>query len=94
MTKGKGILVSGGVSNEADLRAPRDIANLCVAIQCLTSPLHRSHIVTERRITALGVSQDVAHDASTKVAQSLVLRVRKSLASGSSKKRSASNPLH
>ncbi|KAI0638071.1 PHP domain-like protein [Trametes polyzona] len=55
VTKGKGILVSGGVFNEADLRAPRDVANL---------------------ITLLGVSQDVAHDASTKVAQSLVLRAQ------------------
>ncbi|KAH9853598.1 PHP domain-like protein [Lenzites betulinus] len=55
VTKGKGILVSGGVFNEADLRAPRDVANL---------------------ITVLGVSQDVAHAASTKVAQSLVLRAQ------------------
>ncbi|EIW62064.1 PHP domain-like protein [Trametes versicolor FP-101664 SS1] len=55
VTKGKGILVSGGVWNEADLRAPRDVANL---------------------ITVLGVSQDVAHDASTKVAQSLILRAQ------------------
>ncbi|KAI0677136.1 PHP domain-like protein [Trametes maxima] len=55
VTKGKGILVSGGVYNEADLRAPRDVANL---------------------ITVLGVSQDVAHNASTKVAQSLVLRAQ------------------
>ena len=31
VTKGKGILVSGGVFNEADLRAPRDVANLCVS---------------------------------------------------------------
>ena len=28
VTKGKGVLVSGGVSGEADLRAPRDVANL------------------------------------------------------------------
>lgn len=28
VTKGKGILVSGGVFNESDLRAPRDVANL------------------------------------------------------------------
>ncbi|KAJ8473991.1 hypothetical protein ONZ51_g7515 [Trametes cubensis] len=53
VTKGKGILVSGGVFNEADLRAPRDVANLI-----------------------LGVAQDVAHDASTKVAQSLILRAQ------------------
>ncbi|KAI0663319.1 PHP domain-like protein [Cubamyces menziesii] len=55
VTKGKGILVSGGVFNEADLRAPRDVANL---------------------ISILGVAQDVAHDASTKVAQSLILRAQ------------------
>lgn len=30
MTKGKGIIVTGGVANQADLRAPRDIGNLCV----------------------------------------------------------------
>ncbi|KAI0776128.1 RNase P subunit p30-domain-containing protein [Trametes elegans] len=55
VTKGLGVLVSGGVLAEADLRAPRDVANL---------------------ITVLGVSQDAAHDASTKVAQSLVLRAQ------------------
>ncbi|RDX55500.1 PHP domain-like protein [Lentinus brumalis] len=55
VTKGKGILVSGGVYNDADLRAPRDVANL---------------------ITVLGVAQDVAHDASTKVPQSLILRAQ------------------
>lgn len=32
VTKGKGILVSGGVWNEADLRAPRDVTNLCVPL--------------------------------------------------------------
>ncbi|KAI9001117.1 PHP domain-like protein [Trametes punicea] len=55
VTKGKGILVSGGVFNEADLRAPRDVANL---------------------VTILGAPQDVAHNASTKVAQSLILRAQ------------------
>lgn len=30
VTKGKGVIVSGGVSAEADLRAPRDIGNLLV----------------------------------------------------------------
>ena len=34
MTKGKGILVSGGVFNDADLRAPRDVANLYVSLAC------------------------------------------------------------
>jgi RNase P/RNase MRP subunit p30 len=28
VTKGKGLIVSGGVTSEADLRAPRDIINL------------------------------------------------------------------
>ena len=28
VTKGKGIIVSGGVVSEADLRAPRDVGNL------------------------------------------------------------------
>ena len=31
VTKGKGILVSGGVVNDSDLRAPRDVANLLVS---------------------------------------------------------------
>lgn len=30
VTKGKGVIVSGGITNEADLRNPRDIINLCV----------------------------------------------------------------
>jgi len=55
VTKGKGILVSGGVVNDADLRAPRDVGNL---------------------ITVLGLAQNVAHDASTKVPQSLILRAQ------------------
>ena len=29
VTKGKGLIVSGGVINEPDLRAPRDMINLC-----------------------------------------------------------------
>lgn len=32
VTKGKGILVSGGVSNDYDLRAPKDVCNLSVEI--------------------------------------------------------------
>ncbi|KAH9918194.1 PHP domain-like protein [Epithele typhae] len=56
VTKGKGVLVSGGVSSEADLRAPRDVATCAVSM--------------------LGVAQDVAHAASTKVPQSLILRAQ------------------
>ncbi|KAI0916530.1 hypothetical protein AcW1_010104 [Taiwanofungus camphoratus] len=55
VTKGKGILVSGGVSNDYDLRAPKDVCNL---------------------ITLLGLPQNVAHDASTRVPQSLILRAQ------------------
>ncbi|KAF7302362.1 PHP domain-like protein [Mycena chlorophos] len=55
ITKGKSIMVSGGVVAEADLRAPKDVANL---------------------ISLLGLPQDVAHAASTKVAKSLVLRAQ------------------
>ena len=32
VTKGKGIIVTSGASNAADLRAPRDVGNLCVPI--------------------------------------------------------------
>lgn len=55
VTKGKGILVSGGAASEAECRAPGDVANL---------------------ITILGLAQNVAHDASTKVPQSLILRAQ------------------
>ncbi|KZT06706.1 PHP domain-like protein [Laetiporus sulphureus 93-53] len=55
VTNGKGVVVSGGVLNDADLRAPRDVANL---------------------ITMLGLSQDVAHDAISRVPQSLILRAQ------------------
>ena len=30
VTKGKGILVSSGAASDADIRAPHDVANLCV----------------------------------------------------------------
>jgi len=53
VTKGKGVIVSSGVTNIADLRAPRDVGNL---------------------ITMLDLAQNLAHDASTKTPQSLILR--------------------
>ncbi|KAJ6617448.1 RNase P subunit p30-domain-containing protein [Mycena sp. CBHHK59/15] len=40
VTKGKGLVVSGGVVSEADLRAPRDVANL---ITLLGLPQEASH---------------------------------------------------
>jgi len=40
VTKGKGVVVSGGITNESDLRAPRDIINLCVnSVPVLTRSL-------------------------------------------------------
>ncbi|EGN94609.1 hypothetical protein SERLA73DRAFT_22476, partial [Serpula lacrymans var. lacrymans S7.3] len=53
VTKGKGLVVSGDVTGEADYRAPRDITNL---------------------ISLLGLPQNVAHDASTATAKSLIVR--------------------
>ena len=35
VTKGKGIIVSGGVVSEIHLRAPRDVCNLCAAVSSL-----------------------------------------------------------
>lgn len=76
VTKGKGVIVSGGVTNEPDLRAPRDIANLCVDfIPALTVTLIRT---LGNRITMLGLAQDVAHSTMSKEPQALVLRARES----------------
>lgn len=33
VTKGKGLIVSGGVVAQADMRPPRDVANLYVMVQ-------------------------------------------------------------
>lgn len=40
VTKGKGLLVSGGVVSDADLRAPRDVANLYVSPNNWQSVVH------------------------------------------------------
>jgi hypothetical protein len=37
VTKGKGMIVSGGALTEADLRAPRDISNLQAAYLLLSN---------------------------------------------------------
>lgn len=75
VTKGKGVLVSGGVVNDADLRAPRDVANLSVFEMSFVF-LFFSHSCLVPRMTVLGLSQNVAHDSATKIPQSLVLRAR------------------
>jgi ribonuclease P/MRP protein subunit RPP1 len=77
VTKGKGVIVSGGIADEPDLRAPRDIINLCVnPIFALALALIRA---LERRIAMLGLAQDVAHGTMSKEPQALVLRAREPL---------------
>ena len=72
VTKGKGLIVTGGGTDVADLRAPRDVGNLCVdSAYPLISKLMRS-----TRVTFLGLAQDMAHDAATSTPKSLVLRAR------------------
>jgi len=74
VTKGKGVIVSGGITNEPDLRAPRDIINLCVnSIPVLARFL--THVL-ENRITMLDLAPDLAHGTMGKEPQALVLRAR------------------
>lgn len=74
VTKGRSIVVSGGVVSEGDLRAPRDVGNLYVtrfnrfSAMCLNPP--------SGRITLLGLPQDASHNSLTKVPKSVVLRAR------------------
>ena len=76
VTKGKGVIVSGGVTNEPDLRAPRDIVNLCVKpIVVLGIPLTS---VLGNRITMLNLVPDVAHGTMSKEPQAVTLRARES----------------
>ena len=71
VTKGKGVIVTGGSMDVADLRAPRDIGNLYVQFFGLMSSLTESI-----RVTFLGLAQNEAHDAATTTPKSLVLRAR------------------
>lgn len=74
VTKGKGVIVSGGITIESDLRAPRDIINLCVS---LITALNGSLIpVPTNRITMLNLAPDVAHGTMNKEPQAVVLRTR------------------
>ena len=71
VTKGMGLIVTGGGMDVADLRAPTDIGNLCVQTSG-SVPLLTESI----RVTFLGLAQDEAHDATTTTPKSLVLRAR------------------
>ena len=76
VTQGKGVLLSGGASQEKEIRAPRDAANLYV---CIISCLSVSS--DSFRVTLLGVPQDLSHNTVTQTPKSLVLRARKPLCS-------------
>lgn len=76
VTKGKGLIVSGGITNEPDLRAPRDVINLWVYLAPLAA---RTLIrVLKNRITMLDLAPDLAHGTMGKGPQALVLRARES----------------
>ncbi|KAH9061195.1 RNase P subunit p30-domain-containing protein [Lactarius vividus] len=72
VTKGKGLIVTGGGMDVADLRAPRDVGNLCVDS---TYPLIPK-LIWSTSVTFLGLAQDMAHNAATTTPKSLVLRAR------------------
>ena len=76
VTKGKGVIVSGGVTNEPDLRAPRDIINLCANF--VFAPTLTLTRALGNRIAMLGLAQDLAHSTMSKEPQALVLRTRES----------------
>jgi ribonuclease P/MRP protein subunit RPP1 len=72
VTKGKGLIVTGGGMDVADIRAPKDIGNLCVQTFGSVLPL----LTKGLRVTFLGLAQNMAHDAATTNPKSLVLRAR------------------
>ena len=76
VTKGKGLIVSGGVGAEADLRAPRDISNLLFVSLFNVSFIADRLLMSHFRITLLGLATNLAHDTSTTTPKSLVLRAR------------------
>lgn len=74
-TKGKGLIVCSGAFGETEVRAPRDVGNLCLTLQ--SSFKGYSTDVEMYRLTFLELKQDQTHDASTTTPKSLVLRARK-----------------
>ena len=78
VTKGKGLIISGGVVAEADLRPPRDVANLYVSN---FGSIAQKTLLTIKfpSIAILGLTQDSAHNASTKAPKSLIARAREPL---------------
>ena len=76
VTKGKGLIVSGGITNEPDLRAPRDMVNLWV--YSIPPPSRDLIRMVNARITMLDLAPDLAHNTMGKEPQALVLRARES----------------
>ena len=79
VTKGKGILLGSGSTNEADVRAPRDVQNLYVFLSsssCLLG-VHFTWFVF--RVTLLNIPQDLAHHALTTTPKSITIRARASV---------------
>jgi len=76
VTKGKGLIVSGGITNEPDLRAPRDMINLWV--YSVPPPARDLLRMLKNRITMLDLAPDLAHGTMGKEPQALVLRARES----------------
>lgn len=72
VTKGKGLIVTGGCTETADLRAPKDVGNLYV--NSAHSLIFK--LIWDTRVTFLGLAQDEAHAAVTTTPKSLVLRAR------------------
>ncbi|KNZ73943.1 Ribonuclease P protein subunit p30 [Termitomyces sp. J132] len=73
VSKGKNLLISGGVMSDADLRAPKDIGNLCVlSYRSIICSAHFKVV----SITLLGLAQDVSHSSLTQVPKSLLLRAQ------------------
>jgi len=75
VSKGKGLLLSGGVASSGDLRAPRDIRNLYGSFYDAIQIMIMEIVF---RVTMLGLPQDVAHALATNNAKSLILRARTS----------------
>ncbi|KAF8623254.1 hypothetical protein AX17_007500 [Amanita inopinata Kibby_2008] len=51
VTKGKGVVVSGGAVNDADLRAPRDVANLITLLDIPQDAAHDTLSKTPKSLT-------------------------------------------
>jgi len=82
VTKGKGILVSGGAEEDKYIRAPRDAANLYVIyfifIYIFSLPFCASStLIRFARITLLGLAQNLSLDTVSHTPKIVLLRAGK-----------------